>query len=59
MQRAIEDWVERGLPPARVEASRVVAGEVERTRPLCPFPETARYRGSGNSDRSGSFVCEL
>jgi feruloyl esterase len=58
-QRAIEDWVERGIEPARIEASRIEGDEVVRTRPLCPYPQLARYRGTGNSDRSGSFVCEL
>ena len=56
-QRALEDWVERGLAPDRIEAERVESGEVTRTRPLCPYPEIARYRGSANSDRSGSFIC--
>lgn len=57
-QRAIENWVERGIAPDRIEAERVDAGgQVVRTRPLCPYPQTARYRGTGNSDRSGSFVC--
>jgi feruloyl esterase len=58
-QRAIEDWVERGIPATRLEASRVVDEEVIRTRPLCPYPQVARYRGNGNSDRSGSFVCDF
>ncbi|HUF72328.1 MAG TPA: tannase/feruloyl esterase family alpha/beta hydrolase [Gammaproteobacteria bacterium] len=56
-QRAIEDWVERGIAPDRIEAERVEDGRPVRTRPLCPYPETARYRGTGNSDRSGSFLC--
>lgn len=56
-QRAIEDWVERDIAPDRIEASRVEADEIVRTRPLCPYPEIARYRGSGNPDRTGSFVC--
>lgn len=56
-QRSIEDWVERGILPDRIEAGHVEDDQVVRTRPLCPYPETARYRGSGNSDRSGSFLC--
>jgi feruloyl esterase len=55
-QHAIEDWVERGIAPDRIEAERVEDGQVVRTRPLCPYPQTARYR-SGNTDRTGSFVC--
>ncbi len=56
-QRAIEDWVERGIAPDRIEAARTEAGQLVRTRPLCPYPLVARYGGSGNSDRSGSFQC--
>lgn len=56
-QRAIEDWVERGIGPDRIEAEFVEDGQLIRTRPLCPYPQTARYRGSGNEDRSGSFLC--
>jgi feruloyl esterase len=56
-QTAIENWVERAIVPDRIEAERIEGGQVVRTRPLCPYPQTARYRGSGNSDRSGSFVC--
>jgi feruloyl esterase len=58
-QTVIEDWVERGIAPDRIEATRVEAGAVTRSRPLCPYPQLARYRGSGNSDRSGSFVCDI
>jgi feruloyl esterase len=58
-QAVIEDWVERGIAPDRIEATRVEDGEVTRSRPLCPYPQLARYRGNGNSDRSGSFVCAL
>jgi feruloyl esterase len=56
-QQSIESWVERGIAPDRIEAERIDDGQVIRTRPLCPYPQTARYRGTGNSDRSGSFVC--
>jgi len=55
-QRAIEDWVERGIAPDRIEAERIEDGKVVRTRPLCPYPQVASYR-NGNSDRSGSFIC--
>lgn len=56
-QSAIENWVERDIAPDRIEAESLEDGQVVRTRPLCPYPQTARYRGTGNSDRSGSFVC--
>ena len=51
------NWVEAGQAPARIEASRVVSGTVVRTRPLCPYPQVARYKGSGSIDESANFTC--
>jgi feruloyl esterase len=56
-QSAIEAWVERGIAPDRIEAQHLEGNTITRTRPLCPYPQTAQYRGSGNTDRTGSFVC--
>jgi hypothetical protein len=50
-------WVEEGKAPARIEASRVVQGKVVRTRPLCPYPEVAKYKGSGSIDDAANFSC--
>ncbi len=33
-------------------------GVVERTRPLCPYPKVAVYRGAGSTDDAASFVCD-
>jgi hypothetical protein len=30
---------------------------VERTRPLCPYPQVARYKGTGSIDDAASFSC--
>ena len=51
-------WVERGQTPNEVIASRVEHGTVVRTRPLCPYPQTATYRGAGSTDTASSFVCK-
>jgi Tannase and feruloyl esterase len=50
-------WVEAGTAPGRLEASRVVAGKVVRTRPLCAYPQVARYQGSGSIDDAANFSC--
>jgi feruloyl esterase len=50
-------WVEAGTAPERIEASRVVAGKVVRTRPLCAYPQVARYKGSGSIDEAANFAC--
>jgi pimeloyl-ACP methyl ester carboxylesterase len=51
---ALESWVEDGTPPDRIIA-RNNARDIER--PLCPFPEVARYVGAGDTSDAGSFVC--
>ena len=54
---ALDAWVEKGVAPDRIMASRVVDGAVVRTRPLCPYPQKAVYTGSGSSDDAANFVC--
>lgn len=54
---ALENWVERGQAPDRLEAEHVSNGVVDRRRPLCPFPEVAVYDGSGSTDETENFVC--
>ena len=57
MQTALEQWVERGVAPDRVVASRSVNGVVDRLRPLCPYPQVAAYTGTGDTNDAESFVC--
>jgi feruloyl esterase len=57
MLAALERWREGGSAPTRILASRSVDGRVSRTRPLCPYPQIARYKGSGDLDRAESFAC--
>ena len=54
---ALVDWVERDIAPERIEASRVVEGRTEMTRPLCPYPQVAVYDGQGDPASSRSFTC--
>ena len=56
--KALEDWVERGKAPARIDASHSASGLIDRTRPFCPYPQVARYSGSGSSDDAANFVCK-
>jgi feruloyl esterase len=50
-------WVEKGTPPETIPAARVVDGKPVRTRPLCPYPQAAVYRGSGSADDAANFSC--
>jgi feruloyl esterase len=54
---AMEQWVEGKKPPERLLASRIRNGKVDRTRPLCPYPQTAAYKGNGSTDAAENFVC--
>jgi feruloyl esterase len=58
MLGALERWVEHGTPPDRVIASKAKDGKVERTRPLCPYPQVAVYNGAGSTDEAASFACK-
>jgi feruloyl esterase len=58
MLTALEQWVEKKQAPNQIPASRVVEGKVERTRPLCPYPQVATYKGSGSTDDAANFVCK-
>jgi Tannase and feruloyl esterase len=55
---ALVRWVERGDDPDTLDAIRTDAnGNVVRSRPLCPYPLVARYKGSGSTDDARNFRC--
>ncbi|HEV2982973.1 MAG TPA: tannase/feruloyl esterase family alpha/beta hydrolase [Vicinamibacterales bacterium] len=58
MMTALEPWVEKGTIPERVVATHRSRGEVDRTRPLCAYPQVARYMGTGSIDDAANFVCK-
>ena len=57
MVAALDAWRSTGRAPRTVPASRVREGTVDRTRPLCPYPQYAAYTGSGSLDDAASFEC--
>lgn len=60
-QGALERWVEHGIAPQRIDATKFVQDRptegVALTRPLCPYPQTARYSGSGDANDGANFAC--
>jgi hypothetical protein len=56
---AVIDWVEKDIAPDSLVASKIVGGQVTRSRPLCPYPEVARYRGQGSTDDAANFECRM
>ncbi len=59
MLTPLEQWVEQKNPPQQIAAARVRDGKTDRTRPLCPFPQVAKHKGSGSTDDAANFVCEV
>jgi feruloyl esterase len=62
ISRALEHWVEQGTPPGPIIATKYVddlnpAQGVKMTRPLCPYPQVAKYKGTGNTNEASNFVC--
>jgi feruloyl esterase len=55
----LDRWVEEGKAPASILASHSTAGKVDRTRPLCPYPQMAVYKGSGSIDDAANFSCKV
>ncbi|HTA46711.1 MAG TPA: tannase/feruloyl esterase family alpha/beta hydrolase [Bryobacteraceae bacterium] len=55
----VERWRESGVAPKEIVASHVSGGTVDRTRPLCPYPQVAVYKGTGSNNDASNFVCKL
>jgi pimeloyl-ACP methyl ester carboxylesterase len=55
--RALMAWSEKGQAPADITGSRIVDGAVTQTRPLCPYPQVAKYKGAGSTDDAANFTC--
>jgi feruloyl esterase len=71
MLSALVNWVEKGQAPDSVMASARGVGNAgganpdvppawspTRTRPLCPYPKVAKYKGSGDIESAASFSCQ-
>lgn len=58
---ALENWVEKGTAPTSLIATRSAEGNPQgsapMTRPLCPYPQFAKYKGSGDTNSAENFVC--
>ena len=55
---ALTQWVEQNKAPATIPASKVANGQTVRTRPLCSYPATAQYKGTGSTDDAANFSCQ-
>jgi hypothetical protein len=62
LQLALEQWVEKGTAPGPIIATKHLndddpAKGVKMTRPLCPYPQAAKYKGKGDTNQAESFEC--
>jgi Tannase and feruloyl esterase len=59
---ALEQWVEKGVAPDQIITAKFKDGDpskgIEMTRPLCPYPQVAVYKGTGDTNAAASFVCQ-
>ena len=62
---ALEQWVEKGTAPSQIIATKYATGQGPvpdfskpmMTRPLCPYPQAAKYKGTGDTNDAASFSC--
>lgn len=55
----LDKWVTEGVAPVEIVADHRANGVVIRTRPLCPYPQVAVYKGMGSTDDATSFMCKV
>jgi feruloyl esterase len=56
---ALDEWVVRAKAPDQILASHSTKGVVDKTRPLCPYPEVAKYKGTGDTKDAVNFACKM
>jgi feruloyl esterase len=54
----VNQWITTKKAPERIITSRFKDGKVFRTRPLCPYPQVATYKGTGSTDDAANFTCK-
>jgi hypothetical protein len=60
LDASLEQWVEKGAAPGTIIASKYPDKDhhhVTMTRPLCPYPQAAKYKGGGDANEAGNFEC--
>jgi feruloyl esterase len=57
---ALERWREQSEPPQSITAARVTErGRIDMTRPLCPYPQVAVYKGTGSTYDAANYTCKV
>lgn len=57
----LDQWVDNGVAPDKIIATKYVNDDptqgIAFQRPLCPFPQFAKYQGNGSTTSAASFAC--
>ncbi|MBN1568105.1 MAG: tannase/feruloyl esterase family alpha/beta hydrolase [Acidobacteria bacterium] len=56
---AVQKWVEQGIAPDQIKANYADRGRIYKTRPVCPYPQVAIYKGSGDTNDAANFTCGI
>ncbi len=61
LELSLEQWVEKGIAPSTIIATKYAPGTRTPaiTRPLCAYPQAAKYNGTGDTDSAASFICAI
>jgi len=54
---AMVQWVEQGIEPGRIVATKFEGGKPVMTRPVCQWPQSLRYNGKGDVSAAESWTC--
>jgi tannase/feruloyl esterase len=61
IELALEQWVEKGIAPSAIVGTKYVEDDpakgVKFTRPLCPYPKVAKFKGTGDPNDAANFAC--
>jgi feruloyl esterase len=55
----LDQWVTKGQAPDQIPAAHLTKGVADRTRPLCPYPQVATYKGTGDTSQAANFTCRM
>jgi len=57
---ALEQWVEKGIAPKQLIGTGKATADPSATltRPLCAYPQTAHYKGVGDTNQAANFTCK-
>jgi hypothetical protein len=60
---ALERWTEQDVAPDKIIATKYTNDDpsksIEMTRPLCPYPQVAKWTGKGPTSDAQNWACQV